>query len=247
MDSFERPRTMSTLDLNDLRLNLEKSDLGSPLSATWSRMPTQKRVALGASFLLALFIAGVFLRSTFASKSTPPTASVTTVEAVGPSLISNGNDWSTDWNGAGSQGRQISILRPSLTLADYRMQFQGEIQNKSIGWIYRAANPKNYYASRLQITKSGLNPTVVIAHYAVINGEETQRTETPLPMPVHLDTVYKVRTDVFGSQFKIYLKDTLIDSWSDDRLKTGGFGLLSEPGDRAQLRLVQLFELRAGK
>ena len=102
--------------------------------------------------------------------------------------------------------------------------------------MFRAANPRNYYVSRIEIEKGGLQPKVNVVHYAYINGEETQRTATPLPFTVHLDTVYKVRSDVYGAEFKTYVQEKLVDSWSDDRLKTGGFGLLTERGDRSQVR-----------
>jgi len=242
-----RPNRMgSSLDLDELRLNLEQSELSSPLSAAWSRMGMGKRVALGAGFMIALFIAGVLLKSTFASKG-PPMPSMPTVEAVGPGLVSGAGGWTSDWNGAGPKGRQISMFRPSLALGDYRIEFQGQIESTSIGWVFRAVNPKNYYATRLEMTKAGLEPSVVLAHYAVINGEETQRTEIALPFKVQLDTVYKVRTDVFGSEFRTYIQEKLVDDWADDRLKTGGFGLLNDPGDRAQIRMVQLHELNAAK
>jgi len=208
-------------------------------------MGVPKKVAVAAAFLLAISIAGVLVKSTFASKPLLPNAA--TIEAVGPSLIAGAGSWSSDWTGAGPRGPQISIFRPSLALSDYRIAFQGQIENKSIGWVFRAANQKNYYVTRIEMKKRGLTPDIVVAHYAVINGEETQRTETPLPFQAHIDTVYKVRCDIYGAQFKTYLQDKLVDSWTDDRLKSGGFGLLSDGGDRAQIRLIQLYELRAGR
>lgn len=208
-------------------------------------MSMSKKVAVGAGLALALALGGFFLKSSFASKS-PTVTAATGVDAVGPSLVSGSGGWASDWAGLNAK-RQISFLRSSANLADYRILFQGEIQNKTIGWIYRAKDPKNFYMTRIEMVKPGLTPRVVVAHYVYIDGDETARVETPLPFPVHIDTVYKVRTDVYGNRFKTYIQDKLVESWTDDRLKSGGFGLVTERADRSQVRLIQLFELRAGQ
>ena len=243
-----QPRVASTLDLDESRLNLEQPQLGFPVSAAWSRMGLARRIAIGLGFVIALSIGGFLMKSTFASKVTrPPSPAAARVEPIGPGLVAGAGGWASDWNGAGPKGRQISLWRPSLQLADYRVEFQGQIESKSIGWVYRAVDPQNYYASRLEMVKTGLEPAVVLVHYAMVDGKESKRKESPLPFKVKLDTVYKVRTDIFGNQFRTYLQEQLADEWSDDRLKKGGFGLMTDPGDRAQIRLVQLHELRAGK
>ena len=242
-----QPRIASTLDLDELRLNLEQSQITSPLSAAWSRMGLSQRIAIGLGLVIALSIGGFFLNSSFASKPSASANPAARVEPIGPGLVAGAGGWASDWTGSGPKGRQISLFRPSIQLADYRIEFQGQIESKSIGWVFRAVDPRNYYASRLEMVKSGLEPTVVLVHYAMVDGRESLRRESPVPFKVKLDTVYKVRTDIFGNQFRTYLQEQLADEWSDDRLKKGGFGLMTDPGDRAQIRLVQLHELRAGK
>ena len=56
--------------------------------------------------------------------------------------------------------REISILRPSLNLTDYRIEFQAQIESKAIGWVFRAKDRKNFYVAKLEIVKPGLEPTV---------------------------------------------------------------------------------------
>ncbi len=237
----------SNHELDDLRLNLEHTELGSPLPGGWSRMTMSKRIAVGSGLLIAVVVAGFLAKSTFASKQQPASAQTLEVQAVGPSLASGAGGWAADWGGGGTRAQQISLLRPSSNLSDYRIEFQGQIEGKTIGWVFRAASPKNYYVNRLEVKKAGLEPEVALTRYAVINGEETQRSETPLPFKTHLDTVYKVRTDVYGSDFKTYVNDQLVSSWSDDRLKSGGFGLMTDRGEQNRMRLVQLYELRAAR
>lgn len=232
--------------LEGLRLSLEASGSNSPLFGAWSRMNTQTRIAVSAGLLIATLVAGYFLKSSLGATSGPAVARAANIDAVGPNLTSGVNGWSPDWAGPGA-ARQISLFRPSLGLADYRIEFQGQIESKTIGWIFRASDAKNYYGTRIEMTKPGLTPTVVVKHFTMLQGTEVDAVETPLPFPVHVDTLYKVRTDVYGGQFRTYLQGTLVDSWSDDRLKSGGFGLLNERGDRSQVRMVQLFELKAGR
>ena len=71
-------------------------------------------------------------------------------------------------------GRQITIYRPSLKLSDYRLQFQASIDAKSAGWVFRAADPNNYYAMKLMTVSSGLATKVALFKYLVANGKQTQ-------------------------------------------------------------------------
>jgi hypothetical protein len=222
-------------------------NFGPPPLSGGSGFGVPKIAAIAAGAVLAIAASVFLLKSTSATKAPAPAGPGIKVEAVGPSLISDNLGWNPNWNSSPSRPDQISVYRPSMTLANYRIQFQGQIENKSIGWIFRAADPKNYYVTRLQVLKPGLNPTVALVHFALINGEESQRLEKKLPFSVHADTVYKVRTDVLGTSFSTFVQDQLVDSWSDSRLKAGGFGLLGDGTDRSRLQLVQLFELRGGR
>ena len=55
-----------------------------------------------------------------------------------------------------SQGspRKVSILRGSLNLTDFRMEFEGRIGIKALGWIFRAKDLQNFYAMKLEIVRS---------------------------------------------------------------------------------------------
>lgn len=150
-----------------------------------------------------------------------------------PMLAMTEGSWATDWGAseAGGRPRRLAFYRPTQALSDYRVSFRGEIPGRSLGWMIRAADPKNYYASRLEILKRGLNPTVVLVRYAVINGEETAATQIPLPMPVRIDTVYRIQVEALGNKFQTTVLGQVVDKWSDDRLKSGGVGLIYDRGD----------------
>lgn len=207
----------------------------------WSRLPKMLRLSAVAALLAAVILGGYIGWNNLRGAGSPAATSVTYVRG-GP-MLADESGWSADWTSeaAGSdQARIFSVYRPSLTLANYRLEFKGQIENRSLGWVVRASSPQNYYAMALEITRPGLSPVVELARYAVIQGEETPRVRRPLPFPVHLDTVYKIRVDVKGSTLTTYVQDQKIDEWTDDRLKTGGVGLDNGEGERARIRQVIL-------
>jgi hypothetical protein len=81
---------------------------------------------------------------------------------------------------------------------------------------------------------------MMVESYAVVNGVEGPRTRTPLPLLVRQDTLYRVRVDVRGSQFTVYVQGQMVTHWSDERLKSGGIGFFSAKGEQARLRWVEV-------
>src|SRR5580704_14341228 len=43
----------------------------------------------------------------------------------------------------------LRIWNPSLNLKNYQVDFSGQIERKSLSWVFRAADEKNYYATKL--------------------------------------------------------------------------------------------------
>jgi hypothetical protein len=113
---------------------------------------------------------------------------------------------------------------------------EGQIESKAIGWVFRAADPKDFYVTKLEIVKPGLEPTIALVRFAMINGEEQARAQLPLQLKVRRDTMSKIRFDAVGSKFTTYVQDEKIDEWTDDRVKTGGVGMYSERGEVASLK-----------
>ncbi len=90
--------------------------------------------------------------------------------------------------------------------------------------------------NRLEIVKPGLDPTIALVRFAVINGEEQPRAQFPLSLPVHVDTLYKIRFDAVGDRFTTWVQGQKIDEWTDSRLKMGGVGLYNERGERMSMK-----------
>jgi hypothetical protein len=202
------------------------------------------KVKLGIAILL-LLMACVYFLGWGGAKASKPTGGNPAVssDASGPSIILGEGGWVEDWGGDPSgmhAGREITIYRPSLKLSDYRLEFQGSIDTKSIGWVFRAADPDNYYAMKLMTVSTGLSTKVALFKYLVTGGRQTQVGRVPIDLAVQADTIFNIRVDVRGPQFTTYIQGQQVDSWTDDQLKAGGAGFLNEREERGKVKSVSI-------
>jgi hypothetical protein len=100
--------------------------------------------------------------------------------------------WSTEWAGdaVGSRrGRQLTLYRPSVGMTDYQMQFSGQIESKALGWVFREADTKNYYAMKIENLRPG---AMAISHFAVVEGRESSDSQKPLGIDARPGATYRV-------------------------------------------------------
>jgi len=145
-------------------------------------------------------------------------------------------EWVSDAHGS-ARGRQLSLYRPSLPMSDYRLVFSGRIERKSLGWVFRTADARNYYVAKLQASQPGGPLTLV--RYGVVRGVEDSHILVELPH-VSGAGALKVRLDAKRSRFTIYVQNQVVADWEDARLKTGGVGFLSEREERGHVDSVQI-------
>jgi hypothetical protein len=136
----------------------------------------------------------------------------------------------------------FALFRPSLDYRDYRMEFFGQIEQKSMSWAVRARDPQNYYGMKFTVVEPGLRPMVAIEHYAVVDGRKGLRTRVPLPqLMFHNNTPYHVEVAVRGNRVTTSVEGQEVDSWLDDALpKKGGVGFFAEAGERARLYWIKV-------
>jgi hypothetical protein len=134
----------------------------------------------------------------------------------------------------------LALFQPSLGFTDYRFEFLGQIENQSMGWVVRAQDRKNYYATKVKVVKPGLRPIIAIEHYAVVAGKPGHRVEMPLNVMVHNDVPYRVAVVVKGNHLVTSIEDQEVDTWTDDSLPEGGVGFFGEAGESARLYWMRL-------
>jgi hypothetical protein len=136
----------------------------------------------------------------------------------------------------------LRIWNRTTTLENYQMEFQGQIEKRSMSWAFRASNAANYYAAKIVITKSGPEPNAGLVHYAMLNGREFDRAQLPLPLTLQRGENYRVRVSVQDDRFITYLNGQAISSWTDPRLKRGGVGFFADNDDEQRVSWVNLSE-----
>jgi hypothetical protein len=204
------------------------------------------KVKIGLAALIAVISVGAYFVSAGKSKTTYPFKAS---DAAGPSIMVGEGGWVEGWAGDPiglHNSRQITIYRPSLKLSDYRFEFQGQIENKSIGWIFRAADPENYYAMKLELVSPELPLKLELYKYVVLKGRQVQVGRVPIDVPVKSDTVFSLRLDVRGPKFNSYVQGQPVDVWTDDQLRSGGVGFLNERSERGKIKSVSLSYLSGG-
>jgi len=129
----------------------------------------------------------------------------------------------------------LALLRPSLKFTDFRLEFFGQIETKSIGWTVHATNTMNYHAMKLTVVEAGLRPFVALVHYNVVGGKSGRQTQTPLNVMVHNNRPMQFAVDVRGSSVVTSIDGEEVDSFVDNTLVAGGVGFFSDAGERARL------------
>jgi len=136
----------------------------------------------------------------------------------------------------------LRIWNRSVSLQNYQMEFKGELEKKSLSWAFRASDAKNYYATKIIITKPGPLPNAGLVRYVMMNGRVWDPVQLPIPVTLERGGNYKVRVSVQDDRFITYLNGQVISSWSDKRLHRGGVGFFSDEDDPQKVDWVSLSE-----
>jgi hypothetical protein len=151
--------------------------------------------------------------------------------------------WAPGWQHSSAgyvKTGEMALFQPSLHYTDYHMEFYGQIEEKSMGWVVRAQDKQNYYAMKFKVIEPGLRPIIAMVHYQVVNGKRGHAEETPLSVMVHNNQPYHVSVDVRGNHFVAAIEGEPVETWTDDAPKKGGVGFFSETGERARLYWMKI-------
>src|SRR5665213_434925 len=163
---------------------------------------------------------------------------------VSARTLTSSDEW--DWAGASrpalSHPVSLRLWERSSSLQNYQMEFQGQLEGRSLNWAFRAANGNNYYATKLVIARPGAGNNAGLVRYSVIDGHESAAVRLPLPLSLERGVDYRVRMTVEDDHFITYLNGQVISSWTDSVLKRGGVGFFDDQNDPQKVAWVSLSE-----
>ncbi len=155
----------------------------------------------------------------------------------------DGGDWIREAAVLGDPGvkqeRQLVLYRPSLKAGDGRLEFDWTPDEKGVGWVFRAKDLGNYYAMRLKLLKPGPSPALGVEYFTVYNWTEGSHSEKVLILS-SASPVLRVRMDIFGPVFTLYLQGSASEYWNDARLLSGAVGFFEEASQTADVRSVRM-------
>ena len=124
-------------------------------------------------------------------------------------------------------GRSLNVYEPSRSASDYRMEFSWAPDAAGAGWVFRTRDESNYYGARVNMEKRAASSVLVAEHFIVLAGAESEHLRKVIPFPINPGLV-RVHMDAIGPVFKLFLDDSLADSWTDARITSGALGFYGD-------------------
>ena len=144
------------------------------------------------------------------------------------------SEWKIDVAGVRPGG--LALFAPSLGLVDYDLEFLARIDQKSLSWVFRAADEQNYHLATLSVSPQGRTFT----RSSVIEDSPGLSVTTPVRQSGSAKAAVTVLTKVRGNDFTVSIDGEVIERWSDNRLAIGGVGFMGGPDQRARLYWIRL-------
>jgi hypothetical protein len=144
-------------------------------------------------------------------------------------------DWKVDI--AGVRTGSLALFIPSMDMIDYELEFLTRIDNRTVTWVIRAANPNEYCRCALTALPSG---ELEFSHSVLFEGAAEPSVTAAGRIAAKPKSAVTVRTHVQGQTFTVTVNGTPMDTWTDTRLPIGGIGFMGTPADRARLYWIRL-------
>ncbi|HXB70848.1 MAG TPA: hypothetical protein VNY05_21620 [Candidatus Acidoferrales bacterium] len=152
------------------------------------------------------------------------------------------NNWSggtADWKVdiAGVRTGSLALFSPSMDMIDYELEFLTRIDQRSVTWVIRAANPNEYCRCTLTALASG---ELEFSRSVRFEGVEEPGFTAAGRIGAKPKSAVTVRTHAQGQTFTVMVNGAAVDTWTDTRLPIGGIGFMGTPEDRARLYWMRL-------
>jgi len=144
------------------------------------------------------------------------------------------SDWKVDV--AGVRPGALALFAPSIAMIDYDFEFLARIDQKSLSWVFRASDERDFHLATIANSPQGRTFT----RSSVIEGAPGLSVTTPVRQVGNPKAAVTIHTRVRGNDFTVSIDGETIERWSDNRLAIGGVGFSGEPDNRARLYWVRL-------
>jgi len=134
--------------------------------------------------------------------------------------------------------RDLLVYSGSDGIKNYRIEFSWTPDPRGVGWIFRATDSANYYASKIRLIQAGTAPTLSLEHFAVAKGLEGTHSRKVITLG-RVNNQVQVRMDATGPEFTLYLQGSPADYWTDERFDTGSLGFFEDRGERPVVQAVR--------
>jgi hypothetical protein len=134
--------------------------------------------------------------------------------------------------------REYSLLQESLGKADYDVEFQGQIRQRAINWVFRWKDDRNYYASKLLEREQG---RASLVRWKVEDGVASPISVVPVRL--NSNGIAAIRLEVKNASYTTFVNGRRVDHFRDSSFMTGGFGFSNdrqEIGTRGEVRFQTL-------
>jgi hypothetical protein len=157
--------------------------------------------------------------------------------------------WENDWIGGvddwpqdapGVRTGSIAFFAPSLEMENYDLEFQTRIDQRSVRWLFRAANFREYHIGMISVAPGGGYEFTRATERA---GTRVPAAALPLQLPLRGKNSFTVRMRALGSDFTVWVDGKRLATWTDGRLASGGIGFMGAPEDRARIYWIRLTPL----
>jgi hypothetical protein len=164
---------------------------------------------------------------------------VTGIKSTPPGGAGWGDEYASDKVGL-AVGRRFQMYQASGTKTNYSVEFTGQIEANSLGWVFRYLDSKNYYGMKLHLQPPGSRGPAELIKWVVAHGEQRNLERVPLPFPGSAGTQWKVKFEARQSKFKTTIRGQVVDVWEDSTIAKGGVGFLVDKGERARIETVEI-------
>jgi hypothetical protein len=145
------------------------------------------------------------------------------------------DDWHMDV--AGVRTGAMALFMPTLDLVDYELEFLGRIDAKTINWVVRAAGLDQHIRCTLTLRPGN---EVEFSRTIIKGGIAETPVTSPTRVPGKKRSAVTIRTIVNGDSFAVEVDGIRVDSWTEERLPSGGVGFVGTADDRARLYWVKV-------